>query len=191
MKISSNLLGRTGQNFDDYPVFQSKKIPVQRYATQCTSFTREQNMACIHLKPRAFFTTLRKSKIVAKLRHFTLLEVLHSNINNKNRQKFLQRMVNQGVNLGFAFAHFVSCVAHIISYKFIVNTFDTSKCLYHIIRFDSASGAICSLSNFVMNILSWYFGIVGSISWCSLWILTGPLRILLGPVFSITSAVIR
>ena len=99
-------------------------------------------------------------------------------------------MVNQGVNLGFAFAHFVSCVAHIISYRFIVNTFDTSKCLYHIIRFDSASGAICSLSNFVMNILSWYFGIVGSI-WCSILILTGPLRILLGPVFSITGAVIR
>ena len=99
-------------------------------------------------------------------------------------------MVNQWVNLGFAFAHFVSCVAHVISYRFIVNTFDTSKSLYHIIKFDSASGAICSLSNFVMNILSWYFGIVGSI-WCSFWILTGPLRILLGPVFSITGAVIR
>ena len=99
-------------------------------------------------------------------------------------------MLNQWVNLGFAFTHFVSCVAHIISYRFIVNTFDTSKSLYHIMKFDSASGAICSLSNFVMNIISWYFGIVGSI-WCSFWILTGPLRILLGPVFSITGAVIR
>ena len=100
-------------------------------------------------------------------------------------------MVNQGVNLGFAFAHFVTCVAHIISYRFIVNTFDTSKCLYHIIKFDSASGAICSFTNFVMNVASWYFEIVGSSIWCSFWILTGPLRILLGPVFSITGAVIR
>ena len=100
-------------------------------------------------------------------------------------------MVDQGVNLGFAFAHFVSCVAHIISYRFIVKTFDTSKCLYHIMKFDSASGAICSFSNFVMNVVSWYFEIVGNSIWCSFWILTGPLRILLGPVFSITGAVIR
>ena len=32
-----------GPNFDDYPSFQPKTTPAQRYATQCTYFFTEMN----------------------------------------------------------------------------------------------------------------------------------------------------
>ena len=49
---------------------------------------------------------------------------------------------------------------------------------------------VASLLNLMMNIMFGYFGVVDPI-WCSLLLLTGPMRILLGPVFSFTGAVIR
>ena len=99
-------------------------------------------------------------------------------------------LIDPLINLCFASANMIGIIANFLSYNFITKSFDTSKCHYHIMSLDSASGAIAAFMNLGLNLLSWYFGITGSV-YCNLLILTGPLRIILGPSFSLASAIIR